>query len=89
MKRLNYFQVHKNKNPKRLKNRKPSYLQIQSAIIAMKSFSQHAMIVSQQFNSVAEKSLAVLENVKNQANAVQNLFKKEKATRYLRSSQAE
>ena len=83
MKRLNYFQVHKNKKPKKLKNRKPSFLQIQSAIIAMKSFSQHAMIVSQQFNSVAEKSLAVLENVKNHADAVQNLFKKEKATRYL------
>jgi hypothetical protein len=49
----------------------------------MKSFSQHAMIVSQQFNSVAEKSLAVLENVKNHADAVQNLFKKEKANRYL------
>jgi hypothetical protein len=83
MKRLNYFQVHKNKKPKKLKNRKPSYLQIQSALIAMKSFSQHAMIVSQQFNSVAEKSLAVLENVKNHADAVQNLFKKEKATPYL------
>jgi hypothetical protein len=83
MKRLNYFQVHKNKKPKKLKNRKPSYLQIQSALIAMKSFSQHAMIVSQQFNSVAEKSLAVLENVKNHADAVQNLFKKEKANRYL------
>jgi len=84
MKKLNYFQVHKNKKPKRLKNRKPSYLQIQSAIIAMQSFSKHAMIISQQFNSVVEKCLAVLENVKNHANAVENLFKKEKATRYLR-----
>ena len=83
MKRLNYFQVHKNKKTKKLKNRKPSFLQIQSAIIAMKSFSQHAMIVSQQFNSVAEKSLAVLENVQNHADAVQHLFKKEKATPYL------
>lgn len=84
MKRLNYFQVHKNKKPKRLKNRKPSYLQIQSALIAMQSFSQHAIMVSQSFNSVAEKSLAVLENVKNHADAVQNLLKKEKSTRYLR-----
>ena len=83
MKRLDYFQVHKNKNPKKLKNIKPSYLQIQSAIIAMQSFSQHAIIVSQNFKSVAEKSLAVLENVKNHADAVQNLFKKEKANRYL------
>ena len=83
MKRLNYFQVHKNKKAKRLKNKKPSYLQIQTALIAMQSFTQHAIIVSQQFNSVAEKSLAVLENVKNHADAVQNLFKKEKANRYL------
>lgn len=86
MKKLNYFQVHKNKKAKKLKNRKPSYLQIQSAIIAMQSFAQHAIIVSQNFNSIADKSLAVLENVKNHADAVQNLFKKEKSTRYLRRS---
>ncbi len=86
MKKLNYFQVHKNKNPKKLKNRKPSYLQIQSAIIAMQSFAQHAIIVSQPFKNIAEKSLAVVENVKNQAEAIQNLFKKEKSTRYLRRS---
>ena len=86
MKKLNYFQVHKNKNPKKLKNRKPSYLQIQSAIIAMQSFAQHAVIVSQPFKSIAEKSLAIVENVKNQAEAIQNLYKKEKSTRYLRRS---
>ena len=84
MKKLNYFQVHKNKKAKKLKNRKPSYLQIQSAIIAMQSFSQHAIIVSQNFTSIADKSLAVLENVKNQAEAIQNLLKKEKSTCYLR-----
>ena len=83
MKKLNYYQVHKNKKPKKLKNIKPSFLQIQSAIIAMRSFSQHAIIVAQHFESVAEKSFAVLENVKNHAEAVQNLFKKEKATRHL------
>jgi hypothetical protein len=76
MKRLNYFQVHKNKKPKKLKNRKLSYLQIQSAIIAMESFRNHAIIVSQQFKSVAEKSLAVVENVKNHAEAISNLIKK-------------
>ena len=86
MKKLNYFQVHKNKKSKKLKNRKPSYLQIQSAIIAMQSFSQHAIIVSQNFTSIADKSFAVLENVKNQAEAIKNLFKKEKSTRYLRRS---
>ena len=86
MKKLNYFQVHKNKKAKKLKNRKPSYLQIKSAIIAMQSFTQHAIIVSQPFKSIAEKSLAIVENVKNQAEAIQNLYKKEKSTRYLRRS---
>ena len=83
MKRLNYYQVHKNKKPKKFKNKKLNFLKIQLSLIAMQSFSQHAIIVSQQFKSVAEKSLAVLDNVKNHADAVQNLFKKEKATRYL------
>ena len=84
MKRLNYYQVHKNKKPKNFKNKKLNFLKIQLSLIAMQSFSQHAIIVSQQFKSVAEKSLAVLDNVKNHADAVQNLFKKEKANRYLR-----
>ena len=79
MKRLNYYQVHKNKKPKKLKNRNPSYLQIQFAIIAMESFRNHAIIVSQQFNAVVEKSLAVVENVKNQADAISNLIKKNDA----------
>ena len=83
MKKLNYYQVHKNKKPKKLKNRKPSYFQIQSAIIATQSFAQHAIIISQPFKNIAEKSLAVVENVKNQAEAIQNLLKKEKSTRYL------
>ena len=83
MKKLNYYQVHKNKKPKKLKNRNPSFLQIQSAIIAMRSFAQHATIVSQHFDSIAEKSLAVFKNIENHAETVQNLFKKEKATRYL------
>lgn len=84
MKKLNYFQVHKNKKPKRLKVRRISKLTIESGIIAMEYFRNHAIIVSQQFKSVAEKSLSVLENVKNQADAVQNLFKKEKAISYMR-----
>ena len=84
MKRLNYFEVHKNKRPRKLKNKKPNYFQIRSALIAMESFRNHAIIVSQQFKSVAEKSLAIVENVKNHANAVSNLIKKEKSTRYLR-----
>ena len=75
MKRLNYYQVHKNKKPKKLKAKKPNFLQIQLALIAMQSFAKHAIIVSQQFSSVAEKSLAVLNNVINHAEAVQICIK--------------
>ena len=75
MKRLNYYQVHKNKKPKKLRKSKPNLFVIQAAIIAMQSFAQHAIIVSQQFNSVVEKSLLVLENVKNHAEAISNLTK--------------
>jgi orotate phosphoribosyltransferase-like protein len=41
----------------------------------MQSFAKHAIIVSQQFSSVAEKSLAVLNNVINHAEAVQICIK--------------
>jgi hypothetical protein len=75
MKRQNYYQVHKNKKPKKLRKSNPSRFVIQVAIISMQSFAQHAIIVSQQFNSVIEKTLAVVENVKNHAEAISNLTK--------------
>lgn len=75
MKRQNYYQVHKNKKPKKLRKTKPNLFVVKTAVIAMQSFAQHAIIVSQQFNSVIEKSLAVVENVKNHAEAISNLIK--------------
>lgn len=75
MKKLNYFQVHKNKKPKKLRKSKPNWFVIQSAIISMQSFAQHAIIVSQSFKSIAEKSLAIVENVINHAEAISNLIK--------------
>ncbi len=75
MKRQTYFQVHKNKKPRLLKKRKPSLLTVQHAVIAMQSFAQHAIIASQYFKSVAEKSIAVLENAINHAEAIKNLYK--------------
>ena len=50
----------------------------------MESFRNHAIIISQPFKTVPEKSFAVLENTINQANKIQKLFKKEKATKYLK-----
>jgi cysteinyl-tRNA synthetase len=75
MKRLNYYQVHKNKKPKKLQKSKPNLFVVKAAVIAMQSFAQHAIIMSKKFNSVLEKSLAVVENVKNHAEAISNLIK--------------
>jgi hypothetical protein len=88
MKKLNYYQVHKNKKnkkPKKLENKKPSYFQIQSDLIAMKSFLQHNIIVSQPFKSIPEKALAVAQNAINQAIEIKNLRNKINSTKYMRS----
>lgn len=82
MKRLNYYQVHKNKSPKKLKNKNTNFLKAQLSLIAIQSFTQQAIIISQQFNSAFEKSLAIIENVKNHAEAVQNLYKTMQKTPY-------
>jgi hypothetical protein len=83
MKRSNYYEVHKNKKPKRLLRKKPNLLVLKSAIISMQSFAQHAIIVSQNFNSMTEKSIAVFENVKKHAEALSDLYKINKPQRYL------
>jgi hypothetical protein len=88
MKRLNYYQVHKNKKPRLLKRKNPSLLVIQSAIIAMQSFAQHAIIASQNFNSIAEKSVAVLENVINHAEAINKLHKTHEHSRRTRTNRS-
>jgi hypothetical protein len=84
MKKNNYYAIHKNKSPKRLQQRKPNVLAAQLALIQMKSFVQHSIIVSQQFNSIAEKTLAVVDNIKNSAEAFSDLMVKNKRNRYLK-----
>jgi hypothetical protein len=83
MKRLNYFQVHKNKKPKKLKNKKVNKLGLNVLLIGMHSFVQHEIIVSQQFKNISEKQLAILNNVKNTANAIQKIFNEQKKIKYL------
>lgn len=84
MKKNNYYAIHKNKSPKSLQQRKPNVLAAQLALIQMKSFVQHSIIVSQNFNSIAEKIVAVVENTKNSAEAVSSLMAKNKRNRYLK-----
>jgi hypothetical protein len=86
MERLNYYQVHKNKKPKRLKSKKVNLLSLKLAVLAMESFAHHAMICSKQFNSVTNKSLAIVQNTINIANAAAKLAIAEKKNRYLKTS---
>lgn len=75
MKRLNYFQVHKNKKPKKLKAKKITKRMLECAILAMKSFVQHSIIASHHFNLIAEKSQSMFEHIVNMAEAIANSHK--------------
>lgn len=84
MKRLNYYQVHKNKKPKKIGRKKVNVLQLKLALIHMQSFAQHSLIVSQSFNSIAEKSFAIIGNNINHANAVLKVLKEERKNSYIK-----
>ena len=82
-KRLNYYQVHHNKKPRKKKGKRVNLLALKLQLIQMQGFVQQSIIVSQSFKSIAEKSLAVVENVINIAEAISNEVKKEKNIQYL------
>ncbi len=86
-KKKNYYQVHKNKKPKKLKRKKPNLLVLKSNIISMQSSIQHAIIVSQNFpqsfNSVNEKTKLISDNVINCAKALGNLHAEYIKQKYL------
>lgn len=84
MKRLNYYKVHKNKNPKIIKRIKPNSLQIQLSLLTMSSFVQNSIIISQNFKSLAEKHLALVNNITNHVEKLQSIIKQEKSNRYLK-----
>ncbi len=85
MKRLNYYQVHRNKRPRRFKEKKGNVLHAKLASVALNSFAKHAIIVSSQFESIIDKQIAVLRNVQSHAIKVSNIIKGEKANRYLKT----
>lgn len=85
MKRLNYYQVHKNKKPV---NRKQKISLNNTLLFRLKmiqrfSFVQNQIIVSQCYKSSAEKSLTVSNNVIETADLISNTFKDQKKQRYL------
>lgn len=83
MRRLNYWEVHKNKLPKGLRQRKLNKTAIMMSIMSAQAIAQHSIIVAQTFKTVAEKALAVAQNTIKFAEAITNLHRKEKANRYL------
>jgi hypothetical protein len=84
MKQNNYYEIHKNKKPKRrLQRRKINSLSLMLLSSSMVSIAQHATIVSQHFNSVAEKSLAVFENITKQAQNIHKIISNHKKNKYL------
>lgn len=82
-KRLNYYQVHLNKKPRKKKGKRFNLLDLKLQLIQMQGFAQQAIITSQAFNSLAEKSIAVVDNVLKIAESVSNEIKREKAMQYL------
>ena len=78
MKRLNYFQVHKNKKPKKRIRKNYSRLNALLSIITAQGLIQHLIIASQQFNSMAHKIIALAENTINTYNAIQKTIKNKK-----------
>jgi hypothetical protein len=88
MKRLNYYQAHKNKKPRKKKvvhrfNYFKTMLLMSTAIYA----SQLKIIISQPTCSPTnkqQKSLAIANHCLNFANAVSNIAKEHKRQKYLK-----
>jgi len=86
MKKLNYYQVHKNKKPKRnllKRRRKPNLLVFQMAVLQAHSYAQTQIIASQPFQSLGEKALMVAKNIVATADAMANVAKNYKKKDYL------
>ena len=85
MKRLNYYQVHKNKKPvnRKVKRSYNDKLFFKLKTIERFSFVQSKIIISQCYKSTAEKALAVANNVIETANLISKAFKDQKKQRYL------
>lgn len=81
MKKLNYFQVHKNKKPKKFPERKANYRRAHVALIMAMSALQINSISRSVFKDKALKKMQIAEVVLKTAELVQNLFSAK--TKYL------
>lgn len=71
---MNYFQIHKNKKPKKLKKNYLNPRKVKANIIVAMGSVQIEIIKSQAFTDLNQKKLAIAEQVLNTANAVKILW---------------
>lgn len=81
MKRLNYFQVHKNKHPSKIPQRKANYKRAHTTLIMAMNAMQIASIQSQVFKDKALKAFQIAEVVLQTAERIQKLYSAK--TKYL------
>jgi hypothetical protein len=74
MKKLNYFQVHKNKNPKKLPRKGYNLRLAKLSAIMAKNLLFMNIIRDSAFTNIAQKALAVSTQTLRTASEIQNLF---------------
>lgn len=78
MKRLNYWQVHKNKKPKKRIRKKYSRLNALISIITAQGLIRHSIIASQLFTSKVDKVIALANNTIDTYNEIEKTIKTRK-----------
>lgn len=84
-KKLNYYEVHLNKKPKRLvkKNRKyKSTIGVKLALNMASSAMQTSIIQSQPFKEYGERAKAIIEVINNNIKTTLKICKEEKQIRF-------
>lgn len=74
MKTKNYFQIHKNKNPKRIKRIKPDVRAVKSVLAVSAGRMQNEIIKSQVGTSPILKALLLAENTIKTAQIINNIY---------------
>jgi len=88
MKRLNYYQVHKNKKPRKNKTvHRFNYFKVMLLMSSAISVAQLSTIVSQPIytqTDKAKKALSITEHCINQVEVIKNIYKEYKRQKYLK-----
>lgn len=74
-KKLNYFQVHRNKKPKSKNKKRFDIRSVQAAILIRLSLAQNEIIKSQVGIAPISKAFLMAENTINTAKAISNIYK--------------